>query len=231
MLKELFTVSPGDAPLVSAQAGFSEMLQMCEEAINKASEVYWGGAITKEERKSFFKRDVRINKLERDVRASIITHLSGPGTQDIPYSLMLMSLVKDLERIGDHARNLLGVPRMTHDADQERTLPDDEVVQQLKKVAEFVERLAHEARETYTASDLEKATQLTRTGRSNAKLLDELIGKIASSQYPAKIAVDLTLAVRFYKRIQGHLLNLLSSVLMPLHKLDYFDEDEIPLDD
>ena len=43
-----------------------------------------------------------------------------------------------------------------------------------------------------------------------------------------EMAVDLTLGSRFYKRIQGHLLNLLSAVVMPLHKLDYYDEDSIP---
>jgi hypothetical protein len=37
----------------------------------------------------------------------------------------------------------------------------------------------------------------------------------------------LVLATRFYKRIGGHVLNVLSSVVMPLHKVDYYDEDEV----
>ncbi len=32
---------------------------------------------------------------------------------------------------------------------------------------------------------------------------------------------------RSYKRISGHVLNVLSSVVMPLHKIDYYDEDEV----
>ena len=32
------------------------------------------------------------------------------------------------------------------------------------------------------------------------------------------------LATRFYKRIGAHVVNVLSSVVMPLHKLDYYDE-------
>jgi hypothetical protein len=35
------------------------------------------------------------------------------------------------------------------------------------------------------------------------------------------------LGCRYYKRIGGHVLNILSSVVMPLHKIDYYDEDEI----
>ena len=38
----------------------------------------------------------------------------------------------------------------------------------------------------------------------------------------------MVLATRYYKRFAGHVLNILSSVVMPLHKLDYYDEDEIP---
>ena len=36
------------------------------------------------------------------------------------------------------------------------------------------------------------------------------------------------LGTRYYKRIGGHVLNILSSVVMPLHKIDYYDEDSIP---
>jgi hypothetical protein len=35
------------------------------------------------------------------------------------------------------------------------------------------------------------------------------------------------LLTRFYKRIAAHLSNVLSAVVMPLHKLDYFDEREV----
>ena len=37
----------------------------------------------------------------------------------------------------------------------------------------------------------------------------------------------LVLCARYYKRIGGHALNVLSAVVMPLHKVDYYDEDEI----
>jgi len=36
--------------------------------------------------------------------------------------------------------------------------------------------------------------------------------------------VCLALAFRFLKRVNAHLGNIASSVVMPLHKIDYFDE-------
>ena len=34
----------------------------------------------------------------------------------------------------------------------------------------------------------------------------------------------MVLGTRYYKRIESHLLNILSGVVMPLHKLDYYDD-------
>ena len=34
----------------------------------------------------------------------------------------------------------------------------------------------------------------------------------------------MVLLTRFYKRLGAHLLNILTSVVMPLHKLDFYDE-------
>ena len=41
-------------------------------------------------------------------------------------------------------------------------------------------------------------------------------------------ATALALGTRYNKRIGGHVLNVLSSVVMPIHKIDYDDEDHVP---
>jgi hypothetical protein len=38
-------------------------------------------------------------------------------------------------------------------------------------------------------------------------------------------AVARALALRYFKRIVAHLTNVLSAVVMPIDRLDYFDED------
>ena len=230
MLKKLFALATGDEPIAEAENGFTEMLKIVEEMVLEASAVYWGGPITPERRTQFYERDVNVNMLERRVRKAVITHLSGSPNADVPYSLMLMSLVKDVERLGDYAKNLLEVPVISHGDGVDRRLPEDAVVGELRQIANGVESLAREAPQIYDSSDMERAREVTVNARSAAKRCDALIGNIAAANYPGHVAVDLTLATRFYKRIQGHLLNLLSSVLMPLHKIDYYDEDSIHRD-
>jgi hypothetical protein len=53
---------------------------------------------------------------------------------------------------------------------------------------------------------------------------DDLISRVAVSAHDASTTTTLVLGARYYKRIEAHLLNILSGVVMPLHKVDYYDE-------
>ena len=69
--------------------------------------------------------------------------------------------------------------------------------------------------------------EMIQQGRAIAHRCDALISKIGRAGYGGETTTVLVLATRFYKRIGGHVLNVLSSVVMPLHKIDYYDEDEV----
>ena len=77
-------------------------------------------------------------------------------------------------------------------------------------------------------SDRERAVELIQKGRHAAHRCEALIARIARSNYDAGTVTALVLATRHYKRIGGHVLNILSSIVMPIHKIDYYDEDEVP---
>ena len=69
---------------------------------------------------------------------------------------------------------------------------------------------------------------LLRSGKEITRRCDKLVSRVARSDHDAATTATLVLGARYYKRIQAHLLNILSGVVMPLHKLDYYDEDSIP---
>ncbi|MBD3264722.1 MAG: hypothetical protein GF375_06440, partial [Candidatus Omnitrophica bacterium] len=56
--------------------------------------------------------DKKINELQRDIRRRIIEHLSVQPSVDVSTCLVLMSVVKDAERLGDYAKNLLEVNKL-----------------------------------------------------------------------------------------------------------------------
>ena len=72
------------------------------------------------------------------------------------------------------------------------------------------------------------ALKLIRDGRMISRKCDRFIYQIGASSNDAGTTAVLILGTRFYKRICGHLLNVLTSVVMPLDKVDYYDEHLAP---
>ena len=223
MLRELLTIfRPGNA-LGTMADEFAEMLRMTCDMTVRAGEIYFGRAASSEERTLIYKTDVKVNKLERAIRKHIVAHLSVQRhSPDLPYCLLLMSLVKDVERIGDYAKNLSEVVDL-----YSGELPEDAIAAELKEVRTAVEEAFRASAEVFAGSDRERALALIRQGKDDAQRSDGLLARIARSGYDAGCVTALVLGARYYKRINGHLLNVLSSVVMPLHKVDYYDEDEI----
>jgi len=82
-----------------------------------------------------------------------------------------------------------------------------------------------DAREVFQTSDAKRATELIQVGRSVNRRCDALIARVARSGHDAATTTSLVLGARYYKRIGSRLINVLSGIVMPLHKLDYFNED------
>jgi phosphate uptake regulator len=51
--------------------------------------------------------DQKVNRLEREIRRELVVHASVFGAIDTPAVLVYMSIVKDVERVGDYAKNLV----------------------------------------------------------------------------------------------------------------------------
>jgi len=220
MLRELLTIFRSDDPLAAMGKDFTTMLELSRDLTLEAGHIYFGSEVNPEERTRLHKRDVAINKLERKIRKHVIAHLSFPGNEpSVPYCLLLMSLVKDVERIGDYAKNLLeGVDLRDGD------VPSDEIMAELAEIRSGVEESFEATADVFTLSDRDRAIDLIDEGKSLAGRCDALVDRIAKSDYDARAATAAVLGARYYKRIGGHVLNVLTSVVMPLHRLDYYDE-------
>ncbi len=224
MLRELLSIFRTYDPLRAMGQNFATMLTLAYEMTVSAGEMFFTSAASPEARTDLYQHDVRLNQLERKIRKQVVAHLSMSGNRlDVPYSLLLMSLVKDVERIGDYAKNLSEI-------DDIRTgvLAEDENTLELQEIRRGVEESFEALSEVFGSADRERAVELIQQRRDAAHRCDALIVRIARSDYSASTATALALGTRYYKRIGGHVLNVLSSVVMPIHKIDYYDEDEMP---
>ena len=223
MLRALLGILRADDPLQAIGERFERMLTLTQEMTLAAGEVAFGGDASPGRRTQIYERDVEVNQLERTIRKRVVAHLSIPGSRvDVPQCLLLMSLAKDVERLGDYAKNLSELVEI-----QAGPLPEGEVVGELQEIRRGVEAAFRAASEIFRSSDREQALTMIRHGRDIAHRCDVLIAQIGRAGYPGETTTVLVLATRFYKRIGGHVLNVLSSVVMPLHKVDYYDEDEV----
>ena len=224
MLRELLSIFKTSNPLQAMGENFARMLTLTYEMTAEAGEIYFGMKASPEARTAIYEHDVRVNKLQRTIRKQVVKHLSIPGNRpDVPYSLLLVSLVKDVERIGDYAKNRSEIIDI-----QDGSLPEGEILDELKEIRRGVEAAFQAAADVFSTSNQERAIPLMQQSRDIAHRCDALVTRIGRSSYAAGQTTALVLGTRFYKRIGGHVLNVLSSVVMPLHKVDYFDEEEIP---
>lgn len=222
MLHELLSIFRPEDPLKAMADNFSEMLQLAHGLTRKASAMYLERSVVPADRTWVYEQDIQVNQLERQIRKRVITHVSlGGQAGSLPYCLALMSLVKDAERIGDYAKNLAEVVDYSPGPP-----PDDECYAELREVSARVDRLFVESLNVVRGRDRNHALELITDGRTLVRRADALVKRIASGPYDAATTTGLVMGARFFKRIAAHLLNVLSSVVMPLHKLDYYDEDE-----
>ncbi len=224
MLREMLALFRSNDAIAEMGRNFSSMLELAHDLTEAAGRFFFEKAPTPDERTDVFKRDIRINKLEREIRKQAIAHLAlGQAQRDAPYCLLLVSLIKDVERIGDYCKNISEI----YD-EGGGPIPDDDNEAELREIRAVVEDTFASVNHVFAESDAGTALDLIRRGREVNRRCDLLVTRVARSDHDAATTTTLVLGARYYKRIQSHLLNILSGVVMPLHKLDYYDEDAIP---
>lgn len=133
--------------------------------------------------------------------------------------LLLMSVVKDAERLGDYAKNLLEVAELL-----ERPIDRDLFSRYFDGTDRDVLALFNHARRAFIETDSDMASLAWDYEKRIAKGCDEIVRKVAHSNLTVNEAVCFALIARYFKRITAHLVNVATSVILPLSDLDYFDE-------
>lgn len=210
--------SEGSLEQVASTVG--EMLSECRHTFDLAAGAVFGGdasAVGDEVRET----DRGVNKRERAVRKALVVHVSVHGTRtDLPNVLTTMSIVKDAERVGDYAKNVWDLAANGVDfsgaADVDR----------LTEFRNRTSRLIAEAARIFNERDIAAAHSIIQEGDVWQDEYDDFITEQIESALPAADAVPRALFARYLKRITAHALNVLTSLVMPVHRLDYYDEDK-----
>jgi phosphate uptake regulator len=221
MFKELIDALRRRPLLGQMWSEMEEMLRDAVEMYRPIADVLSGREeMTQAIHDKIYETDKRINHLQRKVRKQLVEHLLMAPGSDVPISLVLMSITKDAERLGDYCKNLLEVAEAMGQP-LGKGPHGEKVAGLLADVGALFEPTA-----TATVnSDKETAEEAVGRGRELAGRCGCLIDELLEDELPTREAVLLTLTARYLKRMALHLTNIASSVVMPLHRLDYFDEE------
>lgn len=160
--------------------------------------------------------DQRVNDGEREIRRDLVIHASVVGAIDTPAILVYMSIVKDIERIGDYGKNLRDLGKDGVDLSE---------FPAWRELRDEVSQMIADTAEAFAARDQERATALLVRGDELLDRFDAAVSTLVRGEDDRPHAVGRALAARYLKRIVAHLTNVLSAVVMPIDRLDYFDED------
>jgi phosphate transport system protein len=214
-----FFKGSSQAPIDEIQAMLVRMLEDGHDVFVTASDALFGGGKSKATKREVRSTDKEINQLQADVRRTLMIHASvNPG--DLPLVLQYASIVKDAERVGDYAKNLYDLVRYGADfAD----MPDED---ELLGYRNAVATLILEAATVFEAMDTERAQQLIDKADGFLSNYDAHVKALCeiSPDADAPVAVSRALYYRFLKRTTAHVMNVLTSLVQPLDRLDYYDE-------
>jgi phosphate uptake regulator len=216
MFEKLRLLWASDATLKEQYREFGAMLAMAHDLYVKVVDLASAGNAPAEVETEVYRADVKINKAERSIRKQIVTHLALNPGQDVAGCLVLMSVGKDAERVGDHCKNLFEASKLWG-----RPLAEFTAAAAIDEFEAYVRETFDHARRAFDNEDDTLAAEILQDEVRWNRRFDEFFIKLAGMEIPAREAVAATLLVRALKRIQGHLSNIASSVIMPVHRIDY----------
>jgi len=170
--------------------------------------------------KQISKTDVGVNKAQRRVRKGLLVHASVHGANaDLPMVLSSMSIVKDAERIGDYAKNIWDI------ADAGLDLSESDDIAKLINYRDRTSTMIGEAARVFRERDVDAAHRMIQESDGIQDEYDAGVRKmLTEAEIGLPDAVARALLFRYLKRITGHAMNVLTSLVMPLHRLDFYDE-------
>ena len=209
--------SEGVAGQEKMRAEFGKMLDAGRHIFAAAANAFLGGTDVEVIRQDLFETDKRINHAEQMIRREIVVHATVHGAVSFPACLVLMSVVKDAERVGDYAKNIFDLAELSDSP------PDGEYKDDLVNLKDRISRLMGACRGAFDKQDEEVAKELILEAESIEDHCDEQILKILKHPEPTAMDATFALAYRYFKRITSHSFNVLTSIVQPIDKLDFSD--------
>ena len=206
--KDLLHQALEDAYIMMAQA--AEMFKFARDVLFEKQK----------EGMDIYRQDRIINKYEIDIRRKVLEHLSVNPREDLTASLILTSVVIDIERIGDFSKNIVELASMYPEA-----LVGKKYIPKLLEMSRKVEEFFKLTEEAFKEADVEKGKLVMAEHAKIACTCDSMLEELVKdTEIPGRKAIVCALLTRYLKRISAHLKSIASSVVNPFQRIGFRPE-------
>ncbi len=194
-----------------------EMLGGCHDAYGLATEALFGERAPSDIAEPLDSMDKDLNRTERAIRRELLVHGTVHGAE-VDQGLMLtyMSVAKDLERIGDYCKDIWNLAQIG--ASFSGSEDHDELERHRARVSWLIDRTL----EIFTTQDAEAVHEMIPGIREDLDHYEHHLIEFTNSSRPGTEAVPRALFYRYLERISAHLANALSSLVMPVDRIDFY---------
>lgn len=216
MLSDFFNIWKKTSLLNEATDEATKMLEMTKDMYIFSLRVLMDN---EKEISDIYKLDQELNEMEISVRRKVLEHLSINPRQDITGALILVTIVVDIERIGDYAKNLIELAHL---------YPEKLCGSYCSRIRGFeadISKNFADAIKAFKEADEILGLEVMESHAKLAPKIEQIIEDILNDKtIPGREAVIYALLARFLKRVSAHLKNVASSVVNPFHRLGYRPE-------
>jgi len=217
----MFSIFRDSDQLENVEQQLAGMLAQCQDAYRIATAAVFGESDPTSSGDELFELDREINRTERAIRRELLVHGTVRGAElDLGLMLTYMSVAKDIERIGDKCKDIWELTGMGANF----SVGDD--LEELTEHRAHVAQLITWTLDAFTTEDAEKVHELISTIRDDAAHYDTHVLHFVQSEMPSRHAAPRALFYRYIKRLSLHLSNILSSVVMPVDRLDFYRREK-----
>ena len=219
MFKQIFEIFKSNSLHEQALTECHEMLEIVRQMFNESVNSL-RNSDTAEIPIDIYATDKKINEFERDVRRKVMTHLAVGGKEDIGSGLILVSVVIDIERIGDYTKNIYDLAK-THP----KKLSSGSLQETLDNMENSTKEFLNKAIDAFKNQDIELARSLMEEYKTDISTIsNEIVNALVSgenAEFSSDQASTLCLYARYLKRIAAHSRNLVSSIVNPFERIGY----------
>ncbi|MBN2197201.1 MAG: hypothetical protein JW751_30635 [Polyangiaceae bacterium] len=200
----------------------ADLQVMMEEAtvlVVEGGAYYWGKAMSPEDRLRLYGKAEVVADTHRAIRNLLVVHSPLPTSTDRAHFLGMVNLIREVERLVERAKNLVEMARLVP-----APLPDDDVVREFRQIRRGIEAQLHDVPEAVKHNDVRRAQAVEEGGREAIARLGLVTERVSVGRYEAGVAIKIGLGAHTYSRIQRQLMNIVSSLVTPIHLVDFYEE-------